>query len=91
MTIQTLPDFVGNNTAVVLAATGRAKRIWLTSLSAGTRVGDANTGAARGVDIVQNVPFVLSASNADETDFLFLNQVYVYVPTGSTLTVTYGT
>jgi len=59
--------------------------------ASGARFGDSNVGAARGVYLPAGVgPTVLRTSVADERDKIDLTTVYVYVPGGSTLTITIG-
>jgi hypothetical protein len=93
MTIHTIADIIGGSATVALTATQGifARRIWLTSLTAASRFGDASTSASQGVSLPTNVPVVISASDADITDRIDLTKAYVYVASGSTVTVSYAT
>lgn len=53
-------------------------------------VGDVNVAANIGVDIPQNSPILLPDNGADPTDTYDLYNVWVFVATGATLSVTYG-
>lgn len=70
-----------------------AKELILQTLSgaSGARFGDSNVGATRGVNLPASVgPTVLRTSVADERDKIDLTLAYIYVPAGSTLTITIG-
>lgn len=89
MTIHSLPDITAatNPTAMPLLATPgtRARKILLSNSLNSTlcRVGDFNVGVSRGL-IIGGVGAEVSinASEADPTDSIDLNQVYVYVGAG---------
>lgn len=92
MTIHSIADIAGGSATVPLLATvgTRARRIFLGVVGSGTvRVGDANVTSSRGVAVVAATPLTISVSDADETDLIDLNTVNAYVPSGTTLTVSY--
>lgn len=87
MTIESSADIIGANAAVSLgAAPLRARSVLLTALGGNARLGDANVGATRGAALVQNVPVRIDASAADPVDAMSLPNLYVYVPSGTTVT-----
>ena len=91
MTPQTLPDIIGASSSIPLVATPgtrKARHIMFTATSGTARWGGASVGAAQGQLIPQSVPVTTPANEGDETDMLDLASVYVYVPIGTTLTVT---
>lgn len=90
MTITSLADVVGASTTTAIAATPkRARWVALCALSGTARVGASNAAATVGVQIIQNVPQTLwSAGEADSID---LSKLYLYTPSGTTVTITYGT
>lgn len=98
MTIRTLADFIGADAKVQLvqppadgASKDFARRIWLTAHgSSNARFGDTNVGAARGVELPADAIVVISASDADIADRIPLIQQFLYVPSGTTVTVTFG-
>ena len=92
MTIQTRADIAGADAKVALSSTQgvKARRIWLTASGGTARFGDANVAVGRGVICPQNVLVTISASDADPTDTIDLTIASVYVPTGTTLTVSWG-
>lgn len=91
MVIQTQADIVGANAKVALGTAGqRARRLFLTPTGGKCRFGDVNVAAARGVELNTDVETTISASDADETDSMDMSTVYVYVPSGTTLTVAWG-
>lgn len=92
MTIQTLPDIAGANAKVQISSVpnSAARRLWITALGGVARFGDVNVGAARGVELATGVQYIFSASDADDTDTIQLEQAYAYVPAGTTLTVSWG-
>ena len=92
MTPTSVADIVGANAKVALAVVGqRARHIVLTPLGGNARVGDVNVAAAQGAALIQNVPTILPPNGADPTDCYDLSHVYVYVPSGTTITVSYFT
>lgn len=91
MTISSIADIAGDNAAHQLAGSGRARRIFLTSLTGASRFGDANVSSSRGVSLPAGVPVVISVSDADLGDGFDLSKCYAYVATGATLTISYGT
>lgn len=63
----------------------------VTAGASGARFGDSNVGAAQGANIPASVsPTILRCTVADVTDRFDLTLVYVFVPNGSTLTITIG-
>jgi hypothetical protein len=92
MTIQTEADIAGANAKVQISSTAgaQARRLWLCAFGGNARFGDVNVAAARGVELKQDVPAVFSASDGDATDTIDLTAAYAYVPSGTTLTVSWG-
>lgn len=99
MTIQTIPDFVGASGSVPIAAQPtsgaanlQARRIFLCAHgSSNARYGDkANVGAARGVELPADTVVTISVSGADITDRIDLTQQGLYIPTGTSVSVSYG-
>jgi hypothetical protein len=90
MTLRTIADIAGANTTVQIATSGRARKLFFTSVTAASRFGDINTGAARGVSLPAGIPVTIGASDADIADGFQLSECYVYVPSGTTLTVAIG-
>lgn len=95
MTLHTLPDVIGGSTATRLVSTPGPRARWIaiaaeTGSSAVASIGDANVSATRGVDIPIAIPFILPENGADPTDSYDLYNTWVFVPTGTTLTITYG-
>lgn len=92
MTVHTLPDIAGTSLATRLVATSgpRARWILLASEVGVSNVGDSLVSATRGVDLPIGIPVLLPENGADPTDTYDLFNTYVFVPSGSTLTVTYG-
>ena len=91
MVVTTIADIAGDNAVHILgSAKIRARQIYLTATGGNARIGDAaNVGASRGVAIIQNVPFVLQQDAANPMDSYALETVAVYVPSGTTLSVTF--
>lgn len=92
MTIHSVADIVGNSTAVQISATEglRARRLFLCAqTTSNARFGDANVTATQGVELPKDTVVVISASDADPMDTIDLTKAYVYVPSGTTVTVTW--
>lgn len=90
MTVTTAADIVGANGKVALGAVGRrARRIFLTALGGNARFGDVNVSSTQGAQIIENVPFTAPDNGADPTDSYDLAATYVYVPTNTTVSVTF--
>lgn len=92
MTLQTLPDIVGANAKVPISTTQgqKARRLFLTPTGGKCRFGDTNVAAARGVELNTDVETTISTSDADMTDLMDLTQAFAYVPSGTTLTITFS-
>ena len=92
MTIQSAADIAGDNAVHALGAAGkRARRIWLTATgSSNARFGDASVGAARGVALQNGVETTISASDGDIADSIDLSEASVYIPSGTTLSYSWG-
>lgn len=91
MTPQTLPDIVGPQTTALVATAGtrRARHVCFTCTGTGpVRWGDANVSATRGQAIPSGVSVITPANEGDIVDSLDLAAINVYVPSGTTLTVT---
>lgn len=91
MTINTVADFTSSASAQQIAtASHQCRRLWLCATGGKARFGDANVGAARGVELPADVEVTIAASDSDATDTIQLDQCYVYVPSDVTVTVTWG-
>lgn len=92
MTVNSLIDITGANATVQLKSTPgtKARHIYLTPIGGAVRWGNTSTGAGTGNSIPAGVQHVLRANEADVTDLVDLSTVYVYVPTGVTLTISYS-
>jgi hypothetical protein len=91
MTVHTLPDIVGLSTAPLAATQKRARWILFTATgSTAASVADSTTDATHGSDLVPNVPVLYPENGADPTDTYKLDEMTAYVPSGTTLTITYG-
>jgi len=93
MTIQTAADIVGANAKVAISTTqGQfARRLWLAATGGTARFGDTNVSATRGTSLAASTVTQFAASEADITDRLDLTQAFLYVPTGTTVSVTWAT
>jgi len=91
MTIQTIADLVGAGAAVQIAASGRCRKIFLCAHgSSNARYGDVNVAAARGVELPADTVVTIGASDADPTDLIDLSTSKVYIPNGTTVSVSVG-
>jgi hypothetical protein len=100
MTVHTLGDIVGPVTAASLAVDPSLTAKWIlftatTAASAGVQgavvAGKGDTvGPVNGAHLQQNVPVLYPPNPTDPTDVYQLSQMQVYVPSGVTLTITYG-
>lgn len=92
MTVRSIADITGDNAPHAISSTSgpRARRLFLTAHSGSARLGDASVTAARGVELPTDVEVTVSASDADPTDSIDLSAVYAYVPSGTTLTISYA-
>jgi hypothetical protein len=91
MTIQTLPDITASGALAPAGSTLQARRIWLCAhATSNARYGDVNVGAGRGVELPADQLVTISASDADISDKLPLAQQFVYVPNGTTVSVSFA-
>lgn len=93
MTIHALADITGaGNTVAISASQGqRARRLWLTAHgSSNARFGNTSAAAAVGVELPADQLCTFSASDADPTDAIDLTIASVYVPNGTTVSISYG-
>lgn len=91
MTVLPIADIAGDNAAHALGTAGqRARWIKVTASGGTARLGNSAVAAAVGVLCPQNVPVTLESNGADPTDSYDLAGIEAYVPSGTTLTVTYG-
>jgi hypothetical protein len=92
MQIYTIADIAGANAAVAIGtAPQQARALFLTATGGKARFGDlANVAAAQGMELPQDVPVIIRASEADKFDHIQLGQAAVYVPSGTTVTVAFG-
>lgn len=88
MQLVTIADIVGDSAAHALGA-GSVRAIFLTPIGGTARLGDGSVGAARGVQLQQSVMQAFYADPDDMTARFDLTLVKAYVPTGTTLTITY--
>ena len=97
MTVKTLPDIAGDNAVHQLSTTVVYAKWVQFSASGGAsapRVGDSNVSSSRGLA----VPSATAATSppvdfpipSDPLESYTLNELYAYVPTGTTLTITYA-
>jgi hypothetical protein len=92
MTLGTMADIAGDNAAHLITFPSTARFITVCAIGGTMRLGDkANVAAARGVLCPQNVPVTVTVDDADTTDYFGNNQVGLYIPSGTTATITYGT
>jgi hypothetical protein len=95
MTLQTRADITGADAKVVLGVAGsRARVIWITATTGIARFGDINVSSSRGVVIPGGtVPaeFIAPQNGADQSDSYHLDLCYVYVPSGTVVSITFGT
>lgn len=92
MRIYTLADITGASApaAVLDATAGEAKWIQFTCTGSGSaRVGDSNASATRGTPVPAGSGLLFPV-NAEPFERYSLNQIYAYVPTGASLSITYG-
>ena len=93
MTVHTIPDIVGASQAVAISAVEgtRARRLFFTAHTTSTaRFGDKNVAAAQGVELPADTMCTFSASDADCTDLMDLTAAFVYVPSGTTVSVAWA-
>jgi hypothetical protein len=92
MQLITIADIVGANTKVPILATAglKARFLVLTPLGGNCRVGDTNTSASQGAALIQNTTTVIPLDGADRPSTYALSSNFAYVPSGTTLTVSYG-
>ena len=92
MTLVTLPDIIGPATVPLASGTTPvyARFVKLTALAQTCRLGDSKVGAAQGQALPAGQPIDVELDGGDITENFALQQIYVYVPSGGTLTVTYG-
>lgn len=94
MTIKTIADISGDNAAHQISTDVYAKARFVSFTVTGgvARIGDSNVSSSRGVAMAQNATYTLPTDGAENGfDGYALSQIYAYVPTGSTLSITYGT
>ena len=87
MTITPLADLVGANSAVPLASAGIARQVMLT-IATGTgsvRIGDSTVSSSKGASVPTTGLILTFSPFLGET--YSLNQIYAYIPTGTTLSV----
>ena len=91
MTITTVADFTSGGSAQQIAAASKeCRRLWLTATVAAARFGDASVASGQGVELPVGIEVTIAASDSDPTDTIHLDQCYLYVPSGSTVSVTWG-
>jgi hypothetical protein len=93
MQLVSQPDIVGPATQRLVATPGTKARVIFataTGNSTGATIGDANVGAAQGFHLASGAPFGLYADPDDMTARWDLYETWAYVPSGVTLTWSYG-
>lgn len=93
MTITSRADIAGADAKVAISTTpgAQARSLWLTATgSSNARFGDTNITSARGIALTANVQSTFNANAGDPTDVIDLTTSYVYVPTGTTISVSWG-
>lgn len=91
MVITSIADIAGDNAVHALGSSiQQARQLTLTAISGPARFGDASVGAAQGVELPTGIPVTFFANPADLNDFIQLSQAHAYIPSGTTLTISYG-
>jgi hypothetical protein len=92
MTVTTLADITTTGSAQQLpAGFARWVAFSVTGSSVSARVGDLNVGAARGVAVVSGAqPLVFPPFADDPGQGYELAEIWVYLASGATMTITYG-
>jgi len=91
MQISTLADIAGAGATVPLTTgAAQARALYLTAIGGTARFGDSSVTAAQGVELPDGVMCAFGVNNDDRVDTIQLNQAHVYVPSGTTVTVSYG-
>lgn len=91
MQISTLPDLAGGDATVALTSGAAcARQITVCAVGGIARFGDASVAIARGVELPMGVPVTFRVNSDDPVDLIQLNQTHAYIPTGTTLTISYG-
>lgn len=94
MTIQTQADIAGAGAKVAIGAAGQyARRLFLCATGGAARFGDTNVTATRGVELPQDEPVTISASDGDIADRITLGpqgNAWVFAPLSTTVTVSWG-
>lgn len=95
MTIIPLPDVVGASSAIAISTFTtqpvRARRIFLTAVTTSTaRLGDSTVSATKGVALPAAQTVIVSASDGDIGDGIDLTRTFLFVPTGTTVTLSIG-
>ncbi len=88
MQMYTIADITGDSAAHQIAP---AARVIIVSATGGAlRVGDVNVSATRGANVPQNTALILPPDGSDVSGKYPGGTVYVYVPSSSTASITYG-
>jgi hypothetical protein len=92
MTIKTLPDITGDNAKHQLSSSDiHVRALYFGVIGGSCRVGDVNTSATQGVQITALRTLQVGPDPGDFGEVVSLDNVYAYVPSGSTLTISYAT
>ena len=88
--MKTIADIAGNNAAHQLTSNADiyATAVYLGATGGPARVGDANVGASRGASIEASSIFTLPPKPFAQGTYQ-LSAIYVYIPIGTTLSITY--
>ena len=90
MVITSIADIAGDNAVHALGTVQQARQLTLTAVGGPARFGDASVGAAQGVELPTGIPVTFFANPAYLNDFIQLSQAHAYIPSGPTLTISYG-
>ena len=88
MQLYTIADITGDSAAHAIAPA--AREIIISATGGALRVGDASVSATRGANVAQNTTLVLPPDGSDVTAKYPAGTVYVYVPSSTTASITYG-
>lgn len=93
MTVLTIADIVGDAAKHQISATSINARSVIFSVtgSGAARVGDTNVSSSRGAAVSAGAtPLVLAPNPGDLFDFYDLSQLFAFIPSGATLSISYA-
>ncbi len=88
MQMYTIADITGDSAAHQIAPA--ARMIVVSATGGALRVGDINVTATRGANVAQNTSIILPPDGSDITAKYPAGTVYVYVPSSTTASISYG-